>query len=280
MTIRIVTDSTCDLLPEWVAQYQITVVPAFVQFGDESFADDGLELPRREFYRRLVDNGETAKTSAMPVGLCETMMRDALEGADHVLVITLSSQLSGINNVMKLAAQHIDPDKFTVYDSRTLAMGLGWIVLGTAEAIAAGNDLNSVKAITEDLIDRTVIYAGFDTLEYVRRGGRISALAATVGNILQIKPLFEVKEGRIEVIGRVRTMSRMYSELEQYAQHVAPFERIAYIHTNAPDRAAKLRDNLASLNPHEQTYLIEATTAVGAQVGPGAFGFAAIRAKR
>ncbi len=279
MTIRIVTDSTSDLLPEWVQQYNITVVPAFVQFGGDSFADDGVALPRSEFYRRLVDQGETVKTSAMPVGLCEDMMRQALAGADHVIAISLSSQLSGIYNVMKLAAENIGPEQFTVYDSRTLAMSLGWIVLAAAKAAYAGESLEQVKAVIEDMMSRTVLYAGFDTLEYVRRGGRVSALAATVGNLLQIKPLFQVKDGLVEIIGRVRTMSRMYSELEQYAQNVAPFERIAYIHTNAPDRAEALRDNLASLNPHQQTYLIEATTAIGAQVGPGAFGFAAVRAK-
>lgn len=280
MTIRIVTDSTADLLPEWVEQYNVTVVPAFVQFGSESFADDGIELPRREFYRRIVDNGEAVQTSSPPVGLTEELMRKALDGADHVVALSVSSQLSGIYNVMKLAADNIDASKFTVYDSRTLAMGLGWIVLDAAKAAHEGKDLETVKSIVEDLMERTVLYAGFDTLEYVRRGGRVSALAAAVGSILQIKPLFQVRNGRVDIIGRVRTMSRLYSEIEQYAQQSAPFERIAYIHTNAPERAEKLRDNLASINPHEQTYLIEATTAIGAQVGPGAVGFAGVRAKQ
>ncbi|PJF42853.1 MAG: hypothetical protein CUN55_09530 [Phototrophicales bacterium] len=280
MTIRIVTDSTSDLLPEWIEQYKITVIPAFVQFGNESFADDGIALPREEFYRRLIEQDETATTSAMPIGLCEEMMQKALQEADHVIAITLSSELSGIHNVMKLAAQNLALDRITVYDSRTLTMALGWIVLAAAQAADAGESLDNIKALIEDLIERAVIYAGFDTLEYVRRGGRVSALAATVGGLLQIKPLFQVVNGRVEIIGRVRTMSRMYSELEKYAQDVAPFDQIAYIHTHAPERAEKLRDNLASLNPHGKTHIVEATTAIGAQIGPGAFGFAAIRSKR
>lgn len=282
MTVRIVTDSTADVDSKWINEYNIRVVPAFIQFGDESYADDGKELPPPAFYKKLFESETLPTTSAPSVGLTEGIFRDALAEADHVVAISLSSVISGINNVMNLAAKNIDPDRIKVLDGGTLSMGTGWEVIAAAEAAANGASVDDVIAIAEDTRQRTEVYAGFDTFEYLRRGGRVSSVAASIGKLLQIKPILHVKNNEVTPVARVRTYKKLYPELESLVrQHAAEnkLERIAFLHTNAPEKLDPLKTALQDITPQNWVITTEATSAIGAQVGPKAIGIALVKAK-
>lgn len=281
MTVRIVTDSTSDVDPKWLEAFNIRVVPAFIQFGDESFADDGKELPPAAFYQKLAEAETLPTTSAPSVGLTEATFREALDEAEHVVAISLSATISGINNVMNLAANNIDPDRIKVLDGGTLSMGTGWIVIATAEAAANGASLDEVLAVAADTRERTELYAGFDTFEYLRRGGRVSSVAASIGRLLQIKPVLSVKGGHVEPVARVRTYKKLYPELESLVRKHADhgIERLAFLHTNAAEKLDPLKTALQDITPEEWVITTEATSAIGAQVGPKAIGIALVKAK-
>ena len=280
MTVKIVTDSTADIQEKWLKQFDIRVVPAYIQFGEESYPDDGVALPPPAFYAKLAEAPKPPTSSAPPPGINEQILRDALAEADHVVAITLSKSFSGIHNVMRLSAQNIDTERITVLDSGLLTMGLGWIVIAAAEAAANGASADEVIALVEDLRNRTIVYAGFDTFEYLRRGGRVSSIAASIGTLLQIKPVLEVIDGKVESVARVRTFKKLTPELNRLARQHTPIERLAFVHTNAADKLGPLKEALADITPSEWTVTTEATSAIGAQVGPGALGLAIVKAKQ
>ncbi|HRE47247.1 MAG TPA: DegV family protein [Aggregatilineales bacterium] len=178
--VRIVVDSTADVPPEYLARYDMRMIPAFVNFGAESYPDDGIALPRAEFYRRLVASSVLATTSAPSLGVAVDGLRAALEGVDHVVALTLSTNFSGIHNVFQLAAKEIDPARITVYDSGSLSMGVGWQALAAAEAAEQGAPPDAVLMAIREARARVEVWAAPDTLDYLRRGGRVNALVAGV----------------------------------------------------------------------------------------------------
>lgn len=274
---RIVTDSTADLDTKWLEQYAIRVIPAFVNFGDESFADDGVAITRQEFYVRLKDAPELPTTSAPPPGISESTFRELLEDADHVIALTVAGNLSGIHNGMVLAAQNISSDKITVVDSGSLTMGLGWMVLAAAEAAQKGLEVGEILKIIDDTRKRTQIYAALDTLENLRRSGRVSWASAAIGSLLRIKPIIGVKDGNVEPVSRVRTFKKAVEEIVRLAESHAPLARLAVLHSNALDRAEELSQLLKQITPAD-TVIADVTTAIGTHVGPGAVGVAIVEA--
>jgi DegV family protein with EDD domain len=273
-----VTDSTSDLDTKWLEQYDIRVIPAFVNFGEESFADDGVAITRQEFYIRLKEASELPTTSSPPPGIAESTFRELLADADHIIALTVAANLSGIHNGMVLAAQNVSPDKITVVDSGSLTMGLGWMVLAAAEAAQKGASLEEILAIIEDTRKRTKIYAALDTLENLRRSGRVSWASAAIGSLLRIKPIIGVKDGNVEPASRVRTFKKAVEEIVRLAESHAPLVRLAVLHSNAPDRAKELHYLLKSVAPADDTVTADVTTAIGTHVGPGAVGIAFVEA--
>lgn len=278
MKIKILTDSTADLDSQWVERYSIHVVPVFVNFGMESFADDGVALPRSEFYVRLANVTELPTTAAPPTGLIEQAFRETLQTADHVVAITVASTLSSVHDGMVLAATNVASDKITVLDSGTLSMGLGWQVIAAAMAAQNGADLDTIKSAAGQTRQRCQVYAALDTFEYLKKGGRVSWLTAGLGSLLQIKPVISVKDGKVEAAGRVRTFKKAFDEMVRLAKIQAPLERLAVLHSNAPDRAEQLRQALSDIAPSADVVIADVTTAVGTHVGPGAIGLATVSA--
>lgn len=278
MKIKILTDSTADLDSQWVERYGIHVVPVFVNFGTESFADDGVALPRSEFYVRLANATELPTTAAPPTGLIEQAFRETLQTADYVVAITVASALSSVHDGMVLAATNVAPDKITVLDSGTLSMGLGWQVIAAAMAAQNGANLDTIKNAAGQTRQRCQVYAALDTFEYLKKGGRVSWLTAGLGSLLQIKPVISVKDGKVEAAGRVRTFKKAFDEMVRLAQSQAPLERLAVLHSNAPDRAEQLRQALSDIAPSADVVIADVTTAVGTHVGPGAIGLATVSA--
>jgi DegV family protein with EDD domain len=276
-SVKIIADSIADLDPQWLEQYDIRIVPAFVNFGDESFPDDGVSLTREEFYARLEQAGELPTTSAPPPGIAEAAFEDALSTADHVIALTVSADLSSINESLTLAARNVAPERITVIDSGTISMGIGWQVLAGAEAAAAGKPVDEVKAIIESTRRRTRVYALIDTMDNLRRSGRISWLVASIGALLQIKPILQVIDSEVSVVSRARTFKRGLPEIVQLTQAEAPLERLAVMHANAPDRGASLRDLVTDVAPPDYTWFTDIATAISTHIGVGAVGVATVR---
>lgn len=275
--IAIVTDSTCDLPAEWVAQYGIRVVPTYVQFGQESLADDGVQLTRADFYRRLQTANPLPTSAAGPPGVPREAFAAALAEADHVIGITTASTLSSIFNTFRLAAQETDPARITLIDSRMTTMGLGWQVLTAAEMAAAGEDVASIIAYVEAMQLRSDVWAALDTMEFLRRSGRVGWAAAMVGSLFQIKPIIRLHNSVVSSVARARTSQRAFATLVEMAHRAAPLERLAVLHTANPAGAARLREALADIQPEHAVATVDVTPVIGVHVGPQALGLGIVR---
>lgn len=277
MTIKIVTDSTCDLPEAMVAEYGLTIVPLYINFGDQSYLD-GVELSRQEFYERL-PGCETPPTTAAPGPevLRQTYERLADEGATEVLSIHISISLSATVDVARLAAKETDAAPVIVLDSRQLSLGTGFLVLTAAKAAAEGRSMDEITPMLEEQALRTHVFAALDTLEFLRRSGRMSRVMAGLGSVLQIKPLLKMYNGN-PTAERVRTRKRATERLISLLSDLVPLEQVALVHTHAPDRAKDLQQQVQHLLPEGKVLSVDITPVIGAHIGPGAAGFACVTA--
>ncbi len=273
MPVHIVTDSTCDLPPDLVARYGIQVVPAVVNIGERSFRD-GLDLSRTDFYRQLPSLNPLPTTAAPSAGAFTEAYQRC--GAGDIVAITLASKLSAMYNAARLGAEAL-PGRVTLIDSAQVSMGLGWQVLAAAEAAAAGRALSDVVAAVQSVQQRVALVAALDTIEYLRRGGRASALSALVGQVLQIKLLLEVRDGQVVPIERLRTAPRARQGVLDRIRALGPLQRAAVLHVAAPEVAQSLAEQVAPLTA-EPPVIVEATSVIGTHAGPGAVGVAAVQA--
>ncbi|MEP7287203.1 MAG: DegV family protein [Chloroflexota bacterium] len=274
--VKIVADSTCDLPPEWVARWDIRLLYPYVNFDDESFIDDGKALPKSEFYKRLAAGKGLPKTAAFAPGTAQEVIAQQLETAEHVVAFAVASHLSSIYNTIRLAAEHFDPARVTVIDSGQVTMSMGWIVIAAAEAAERGAGPEEVIAAATSAQQRVKLYAAIDTLEYLRRSGRVSTLVASIGTLLQIKPIIEVKEGVVTTLQRTRTMNKAVQSIVDLAHAQAPLERLAVLHANDAESAKALLARLQDIAPAD-SIIADITTALGTHVGPNALGISTVR---
>jgi DegV family protein with EDD domain len=279
MTIKIVTDSTCDLPEEVVTEHGIAVVPLYINFGDQSYLD-GVELSRQEFYERLPDYESPTTAAPGPEVFRRTYERLADEGATGVLSIHISISLSAVVDVARLAAKETDAVPVTVFDSGQLSLGTGFLVLTAAKAVAGGRSMDEIITLLEEQISRTHVFAALDTLEFLRRSGRMSRVMAGLGTALQIKPLLKMYDGN-PTAERVRTRKRAIERLISLLSDLVPLEQVALVHTHAPDRAQDLWQRVQHLFPEGRVpFSAEVTPVIGAHIGPGAVGFACVTARK
>ncbi len=274
--INIVTDSTCDLPQEIIDQYNITVVPAYVNIDDKSLTD-GVELTRSQFYSNLASY-QTHPTTSAPAPAEFTAVYDkvAAAGATQIISIHISAELSSFLNSARLGAQATSHD-ITLVDSRNVTMGLGLLVLRAAQAIEAGDSKDEVVAMLNRLIPRTYVYAAADTLEYLRRSGRVGFAQAGLGSLLQIKPILIVTEGKATSFDRVRTTKKIAPTLVNLLAKHGELENLAVIDAAAPERAQALKQMVAESFPNGSPQIsAQIGPAIGAHIGPGTLGLALI----
>lgn len=235
-TIRIVTDSSCDLPQEVADEHRIDIVPLTVRFGDEEFVDRR-DLTSEEFWRRVKASPVLPETAApSPGAFEEAFTRAAADGADAVVCITLSSALSATYQAAELAASNVaDTVPVHVIDSRAVTLALGNICLAAARAAEAGASLDDVLSLARDLVERTRIYATFETLDNLKKGGRIGGAQAFVGSLLSIKPVIELRDGRVEEESKQRTRSRSLRYLADKVKDAGAVENLAVCHGDAHD---------------------------------------------
>jgi len=275
MKTGLVTDSVADIPEELCRAHQIEVVPITLFIEGQSYID-GETITREEFYERMPTMQTPATTAAPSVGsFIERYEKLFAAGAETIISIHAAAKLSGIFNAARLAAENFG-ECVHVFNSGQLSLGCGFQVLSAAESIA--KDL-SVEEILQDLTalqKKIKVIAVLDTLEYLRRSGRVSWAKARIGELLKLKPMIELSYGKVENLGAVRTTRVANKRVLEMLNEVGTLERLAILHTNAEERArqflAEAAPNLAS-----PPLLINVTPALGAHLGPNGLGFAAVK---
>lgn len=273
--IRIVTDSTCDLPADLIAKYGIQVVPLYINIGDKGYLD-GVEITREEFYRNLPAY-PVHPTTAVPSPEKFRVVYDALarEGATEILSIHISVALSAVVDVARTAAQEFKMIPVTVFDSRQLSLGTGFLVETAARLAAQGKTMGEILAALNEQIKRSHVFAALDTLEFLKRSGRMNGVVAGLGSFLQLKPILTMYDGKPGA-ERVRTRERAMQRLLEMLHDMGDVERFAIVHTHSPERVAELRQQAAHLLPSENVLAVDITPVIGAHIGPGAVGFAVV----
>lgn len=275
MKIGIVTDSTSDLPADLIKKYQIQVVPSILILEGKEYAD-GIGISREDFYTRLPTLQSKATTAAPSIGDFLTPYQTLFsQGCDHILSIHAASQLTTIVNSARQAAQEFG-DKVTIIDSGSLSMGLGFQVLSAVENLESG--LKSAIEAIESTKKRLKVIAALDTMEYLKRSGRVPGVVANLGGMLSIKPMVEIKNGEVKPIGAVRTTKQMDEQVLNLLLEFGEMERLAILHTNAETRAKKLLNELnEKISLPQDVLFVNVTAVIGTHLGPNAIGFAAVQ---
>ena len=276
MHVALVTDSTASISAETAAAHGITVVPLQVVIGATSYDETGGEdsVTPQMLAQALKEWVPVSTSRPNPEAILETYEKLAADGAEEIVSVHISAELSGTFESAQLAARR-SPVPVTLVDSRQVGMGTGYAVLAAADAIAAGADAETAgKAARTRAADTTSLFY-VDTLEYLRRGGRVGAAAALLGSALAVKPILRLDDGRVGPLEKVRTSSKALSRLEELAVEAAGDAQVdvAVAHLASPDRATQLAERLAArletgLGGRE-VWLGEIGAVLGAHVGPG-----------
>jgi DegV family protein with EDD domain len=271
MGVRVVTDSACDLPDDLIERNGIGVVPLTIRFGTEELIDRK-ELSTDEFWRRLADSDVLPETSAPSAGAFEGAFRRMVEdGATGIICINLSSKLSATMQSAQVAAQAVQADcPVVVIDSLMVSMGLGSLCLTAAQRAADGDSLESIVANVTDRRNRSKLYGALDTLEFLKKGGRVGNARALLGTMLAIKPVLEVRDGVVEEAGKVRTRSKALRLLVDRVKE-GPFENLSVLHGNAPD-VDELLDLLEPLAARDQIVVGQIGPVIGTHAGPRVIG--------
>jgi len=271
MGIRVVTDSACDLPAPLIEALGIEIVPLTIRFGSDEFVDRE-ELTPDEFWSRLERSDTLPETAAPSPGAFERCFRDLVErGATGIVCVNLSSHLSGTMQSAQVAAAAVaSVCPVQVIDSQSASMGQGNLCLTAARRAADGDSLESIVAEVVDRRDRTKLFASLDTLEFLKKGGRVGNARALLGSMLSIKPVVEVRDGVVEEAGKVRTRSK---SLKLLAEKVGaqPIDSLAVLHGEADD-AGELLDMLADDFPRDQIQVGIVGPVIGTHAGPGVIG--------
>ncbi|WP_420452061.1 DegV family protein [Ilumatobacter sp.] len=276
--VRIVTDSACDLPADVAAEAGIEIVPLSIRFGDEELIDRE-ELSVAEFWNRCANMDALPETAAPAPGQFETTYRRlADEGATGVVVVTLSGELSATIQSAELAARSIAQDDgveldVRIVDSRTVTLGIGTIALACARAAEAGSSIDEIEQLARDLAGRTRVYGALDTLDNLKKGGRIGNAKAFLATALSIKPIIEVRDGVVEQAGKQRTRSKALAFLvEQVKGYEGRIENLAVLHADCSD----VDVFVDMLRPHHDGEIVvgEIGPVIGTHGGRGTIGVA------
>ncbi len=279
MTVKIVTDSLSDITADVARELGVTVMPLTVTFGKESFLDR-VTITTDEFYRRLTRDPAWPTTTQPPPGDFIKVYEELSKQSDEILVITLSSKLSGTYQ-SALSAQNLFKKKcrIEVIDSQTVVMGLGLIVVAVAKAAKAGANLDELAGLVRRAMPRSHAVMLFDTLKYLVKGGRIGKAKGLVGSLLSVKTILTLKEGEVSPLTRVRSRAAGFDHLYNFVAGTRHIEELAVEHATTPDDADRLVERLGSLFPKERIYRSTVSPVVGTYAGPGILSVSVLEAE-
>jgi DegV family protein with EDD domain len=280
MKIGIVTDSTSDLPKYLIEQYELEVIPTILILDGKEYAD-GNGISRDDFYKRLPSLQTPPTTAAPSIGDFAARYDSLLtRGCDHIISIHAAGQLTTIINSARQAA-HDFLGRITILDSGSLSLGLGFQATAAAEAAeAAENGLQAVLDAIASTRKRLKVYAALDTMENLKRSGRVPGAVAALGGLLSIKPLIELIDGEVKPIGAVRTTKQGNERILNLLQYAGDLDRLAILHTGAESRAKELLNALmqkVSRSMPRDILMVNVTTVIGTHVGPNGLGFASVK---
>ena len=277
--VQVVTDSTADLSPADVRDLGITVVPLQVVFGEETFRD-GVDLTTEEFFVRLSQAHDLPQTSQPSLGEFQQAYEELAEKTDHILSIHLSSGFSGTAESARQAAQTLaDRCQIEVIDSRTVSMPMGFAVIAAARAALDGGDLDTCASAARAVLAHHRLAVAVDTLEYLRRGGRIGRAAAFLGGLLRVKPILTIRDGEAFPLTRVRTRRKALEELLRICLEPGHVLEAAVMHATSPEDADFLAKEIALRWPGVPVHVGRIGPVIGVHGGPGLIGVSVVLAE-
>jgi len=269
MPVKIVTDSVADIPAEVVAELGISIIPVLVRFGQETYRD-GIDITNDQFYERLVSSKVMPTTSVPSLDMFARTYARLAEETDEILVIMLSSKLSGLYNAALLGAKLLEKKcRIEVVDSGVAVMAQGFVVIKAAQAAREGASLDEILKIVHANLPRVEIRAAFDTLEYLKRGGRIGKAQALLGSVLKINPIIAIKDGVVEPAGRARSRAKAIDFLYEFAASYSYIEELAVEDAACPDDGNLLAKRLGKIFLEERIYRSRTTPVIGTHTGPG-----------
>ena len=273
--VLVVTDSSATVPAHLVQELGIRVVPILLNLNGQTYRD-GIDVTPGEVYRLLRSSKRLPTTAAPSAGDFLRVYAAAAQEVSGIVSIHLPTELSATYSVASTSSQLVDGPPVRLVDSQSVAMGQGFVVLEAARAAAAGADLEAVVARAEEVARKVHVYATLDTLEYLRRGGRIGGAAALAGTVLRIKPMVYVAEGTVNAFAKPRTMSRaiqlMLDQMAKVAENLTL--HAAILQADAPEEAEDLRQRVASSFDCAELHVTEFTPVMGVHAGPGVLGLA------
>ena len=280
MAVKIVTDTLSDITGNLTAELGVTVVPLYVRFG-ETLYRDRVEISTDEFYRRLINEGAfPSTTQPTPNDFLEVYKKLSKE-TDEILVIVVSSKLSGTYQSATQAKALLRNDcRIEVVDSLSVAMGEGLVVIDAANAVKEGAKLDEVTALTRKAVGRSHLIAYFDTLKYLARGGRIGKAQGLLGSMLSVKPLLTIREGEMAPLTRVRSLTAALDYIYSAVAAYSNIKLLAVEHSTSLENADKMVEKLSSIYPKEKIYRSVISPVVGTYAGPDAMAISVLEAEK
>jgi DegV family protein with EDD domain len=278
MPIKIITDSISDLPESAAREFGITVVPCYINIGEKSYLD-GFEMSHQEFYNQLPSLAVLPKTASPNQKAFEgAYVQAADEGATHIISIHVAGTFSSVVDTARMAAGAVQGVSVTVFDSGTVSMGMGFLAMAAARAASAGKSVAEIVSLLKAKAERTIIFVKLDTVDYLRRSGRVSRIQAGLATFLHIFPVLKVYQGVVD-LEKVRTRARAFDRLLEMAEAYAPLEDLAVMHTNCLEKAEMIRQKIEYLLPNRKIWVGEATPAIGTHVGPDGIGLVCVRSE-
>jgi DegV family protein with EDD domain len=281
MKIGIVTDSPSDLPADIVERYRIEVIPAILVIEGKEYVD-GVDISREEFYRRLPAMRRPPTTAApSPTDFTVRYQKLLSDGCEHILSIHIAEKLTSIPNFARHAARDF-PEKVTVVESGSLTLGSGFQVLAAAEASEKGLEVSAILEVIRSTREHIRVGAALDTMDYLRRSGRVPAAVTAIGGMLSIKPVVELCEGVVKPLSAARTTRHATEALLNFLLSLGPLERLAILHTSAEGRAQEFLELLMASEARNriprEIRTVNVTSLIGTHIGPNGLGFAAVKA--
>lgn len=275
MRLAVVVDSTADIPPSIRDEYAIAVVPLTILFGKQTYLD-GVEMTSEQFYARLVESNVHPSTSQPSPGMFAELYERLAKDHDGIISVHLSGKLSGTVRSAQQASELVPQIPVRVIDTGSVSMGTGFIGIEAAKMARAGNDLDTIASRLEAMVPNIRLWAVLDTLEYLKRGGRIGRAGAFLGTLLNVKPLIEIR-GEVLPSERVRTHKKAIARMVELATAQGPYEHLAVLYSTTPELANDLADQLSGLHPRDQIIVSRLTGVIGVHGGPGVLGVTGVR---
>jgi DegV family protein with EDD domain len=280
MTVKIVTDTLSDITFDMAEKLGVSVVPLYVRFGEDMYRDR-VDITSQDFYRRLVNEPKLPSTTQPTPNDFADVYRKLAQETDEILVIVVSSKLSGTYQSATQAKEMVKGKcRIEIIDSLQVAMGMGLLVISAVNAAKEGVNLTKLAEMTRKAMTRTHLIAYFDTLKYLAKGGRIGKAQGLLGSVLSVKPILTVREGEMAPLTRVRSLTAGLDYLYSIAAGYTKIEGLAVEHATTPADADKLVERLDKIYPKAKIYRSVISPVIGTYSGPNALALTVLEAEK